>query len=45
MSKIAKELLASPATSTPSERAFLLCGKFFEDHRSRLSKDTFFKSF
>jgi len=40
LSKIDKELLAIPTTSTPSERAFSLCRKIFEEHRSRFSPDT-----
>jgi hAT family C-terminal dimerisation region len=37
---IARKLLAIPATSTPSERIFSLCGLTLNEHRARLSTET-----
>ncbi|KAK6982278.1 hypothetical protein BgiMline_017651 [Biomphalaria glabrata] len=40
MASIAKKLLATPATSTASERVFSICGVTMSDRRARLNPKT-----
>jgi hypothetical protein len=40
MSFIAKQLLAIPATSTPSERVFSACGATLNERRARMNTET-----
>ena len=40
LARVAKSLLAIPATETSSERVFSMAGRTLEDRRSRLNPDT-----